>query len=71
MLKWGDGMGESLVPLDGEYNGAYGALFCRKCKTFLGYKDDYNPRICPTCRTIVDYEHKMVFRDGEWKKEKK
>lgn len=63
-------MNESLVPLGGVFDGVYGALFCRKCKKFLGFEDNYTPRACPTCRTIVDYEHKMVFRDGEWRKEK-
>lgn len=62
-------MSESLVPLDGKYDGIYGALFCRKCRAFLGFRGELLPPVlCPLCETPVDYRHKMRLVNGEWKK---
>lgn len=64
---------EAYVPLGGAHEGIYGALFCRECKTFLGYGDmGYSlPKRCPKCDSMIDYEHKMRIENGEWKKVKK
>ena len=63
-------MNKSLVPLGGKYDGVYGALFCRKCSAFLGFRNNGSllPVKCPSCETQIDYKHKLRFVNGEWKK---
>ena len=61
-------MNENFVPLSGAHEGAYGALFCRKCISFLCYEyDALKPISCPKCNAYIDYTHKMQYINGKWK----